>query len=97
MTDTQHTPGPWRVNDTAYRHSFHIVDGDGAFVADTDRCNARLIAAAPKMFAALVDAESAMFHVLADGGIDTPADREAMENALRDARAALEEATRRQS
>jgi len=96
MTE-QHTPGPWHVEDDQT-----IWAGD-ELVAAAQRldmpmaANARLIAAAPKMFAALVDAESAMFHVLADDGINTPANREAMENALRDARAALEEAFRGQS
>ena len=71
MSDTQHTPGPWRVNDTIYRHSFHIVDQEGAFVADTDRCNARLIAAAPELLAAL--------QAVADywAGGDVPADIDA--------------------
>jgi len=53
MSDTQHTPGPWRVEATAYRNQPHIVNEDGAFVADTDAHNARLIAAAPELLAAL--------------------------------------------
>jgi hypothetical protein len=53
---SQHTPGPWRVND-----KIAVVEQDkplGLFVADcrmTDegRANARLIAAAPDLLAAL--------------------------------------------
>lgn len=55
--------------------------------------DARLIAACPKMLAALVNAESAMFHVCADGGFATSADRQAMEDALAAVRAAIAEAT----
>jgi hypothetical protein len=70
MTETQHTPGPWSVIDTIYR-TFHIVDHEGVFVADTDRCNARLIAAAPELLAAL--------QAVADywAGGDVPADIDA--------------------
>lgn len=44
------------------------------------------------MLEACVDAESAMFHVLADGGFDTPADRDAMYQALVQVRKAVEAA-----
>jgi hypothetical protein len=55
MTNTRHTPGPWRVEATAYRNQPHVVNEHGAFVADTDAHNARLIAAAPELLAALQD------------------------------------------
>lgn len=53
----QHTPGPWRIGDKPYR----IVDGEGRGVAEAcyrtegsyDDVNARLIAAAPDLLAAL--------------------------------------------
>lgn len=44
------------------------------------------------MLAALIDAESAMFHVLADGGIITSTDRAAMRDALNAAREAIAQA-----
>ena len=53
MTDTKHTPGPWRAQETAYKPWTHIVSEQGSFIADTDRHNARLIAASPETLAAL--------------------------------------------
>lgn len=96
MTD-QHTPGPWRIHST----------DDGLVMADKNTriasmfgvpgdvygfANARLIAAAPELLAALIDAESAMFHVLADDGFATPFDQKAMKDAMQAARAAIAKA-----
>lgn len=52
MSD-EHTPGPWQIRDTVYKNSPHIVCENGFFVAETDRHNARIIAAAPVMLDAL--------------------------------------------
>jgi len=41
------------------------------------------------MHSALIDAESAMFHVESDGGFNTPADRDAMVNAIKACRDAI--------
>ena len=54
MTD-QHTPGPWRIQATIYSRQPQIVNEHGAFVADTDKHNARLIAAAPEMWDLIVE------------------------------------------
>jgi hypothetical protein len=54
MTD-QHTPGPWRIQATIYSRQPQIVNEHGAFVADTDKHNARLIASAPEMWDLIVE------------------------------------------
>ena len=97
MTDTQHTPGPWRVNDTIYRHSFHIVDGEGAFVADTDRCNARLIAAAPELLEVLGDVLPWLEKAEAEGVFENCAAPKGGQRAINRARAAIAKATGVQS
>lgn len=60
MTDTTHTPGPWKivtatvgVNETIFHDPPQVVCERGSFIADTDRRNARLIAAAPDLLEAL--------------------------------------------
>lgn len=53
MTD-KHTPGPWRIQATIYSRQPQIVNEHGAFVADTDAHNARLIAASPEMWDLIV-------------------------------------------
>lgn len=64
MSKTQHTPGPWRAVELSHGHMdppIRADDGDGRTVARvTGSCdgptlvaNARLIAAAPKLLAAL--------------------------------------------
>lgn len=78
---TQHTPGPWRLDykrhnvDVDNEHA--IIDGKGTYlglfratVADEDcgKANARLIAAAPAMLAAL---EAIIARI--DGEYDNPA------------------------
>lgn len=67
--NTQHTPGPWKVN-TAQKESWnsvgliiHAPDGSaiamsGGYNSDECKSNARLIAAAPKMLEALKEAEA---------------------------------------
>lgn len=55
--------------------------------------NARLIAAAPEMLAALIDAENAMFRALKDHTFDSPADSAAVIDALVIVRAAIANAT----
>jgi hypothetical protein len=57
MTTTTHTPGPWYWQPTAGNHDFLICpEGPGntiAIVRDFDEANARLIAAAPELLAAI--------------------------------------------
>ena len=57
MTDSKHTPGPWRWND-----SDELEAADGAIVVETDSAcyppygaDRDLIAAAPELLAALVE------------------------------------------
>jgi hypothetical protein len=55
MSDTQHTPGPWRIGDAGF--TVFGPPNPGALpetIAPTkSRANARLIAAAPELLAAL--------------------------------------------
>lgn len=53
-----HTPGPWRPLEVArgigvFDDDGQLIAGPGAYGLATGRANARLIAAAPKMLAAL--------------------------------------------
>lgn len=61
-TMTQHTPGPWHIGKRQPSSSFYIYGPQGEEIADCDpltqfeninRANARLIAAAPELLAAL--------------------------------------------
>jgi hypothetical protein len=55
---SKHTPGPWRVVDVPGEAS-HVIGANnftvvrGGYVSDMDTANARLIAAAPDLLAAL--------------------------------------------
>lgn len=53
----QHTPGPWMYKATAGHHDFAVypeaTGRDVALVRDADEANARLIAAAPELLAAV--------------------------------------------
>lgn len=74
-----HTPGPWRVSDGAMRyivadgHMGPLCDirsrldypGMDPIVADTLDANARLIAAAPDLLAAVVAADGAVKYAMA--------------------------------
>jgi hypothetical protein len=59
--NTKHTPGPWVKGDEKHYRREHVFTNNGVFVADCckqpprEECeaNARLIAAAPDMLAAL--------------------------------------------
>ena len=98
----QHTPGPWDVEPKGSRH---FVDGaDGLTVAYLDRAgvreraeieaNARLIASAPELLAALeAAAELAEGTVKLLRQLDMESGRIAAECVLRDARAAIAKAT----
>lgn len=66
MTETKHTPGPWRPNLPTRSDGAiivpHVVAKDGSAVAQialydggTTTANARLIAAAPELLAMLAD------------------------------------------
>lgn len=86
MPNTEHTPGPWRAVTATVREDASglpcraIVGADGAFVALLDKIDspnkhgaedARLIAAAPDLLAALVECEDLLAE-LADGGAENP-------------------------
>lgn len=56
MSHTQHTPGPWEVYDgpSGYQHRIISDDAVATEVCDVRKsCDARLIASAPAMLAAL--------------------------------------------
>ena len=86
---TQHTPGPWYIdcqNESAAIGYRAIVDGDGYTVCSPSpmgQANARLIAAAPDLLAALRLCERAL----------EERDAEAEEHAAKAARAAIAKAT----
>lgn len=75
MDKTMHTPGPWEVRKTASGNPF-IYSGKinvagvamarhGIDVA-TSEANARLIAAAPELLAALIELRDAAYNAYAD-------------------------------
>ena len=60
--NTKHTPEPWNVGEGPHKRNREVFDGNGFLVADcrtcckepeTEKANARLIAAAPDMLEAL--------------------------------------------
>ena len=55
MTDTQHTPGPWRIGDAGFTVFGPPKPGalPETIAPVKNRANARLIAAAPELLAAL--------------------------------------------
>jgi hypothetical protein len=59
----KHTPGPWTYHATAGNHDFSVypeaTGRDVALVRDFNEANARLIAAAPDLLAALANASAA--------------------------------------
>jgi len=80
MSETKHTPGPWKISDGAILcqnvnayGNFHIARFDRGDSDNTgeDLANARLIAAAPELLAALKDTlclAEAYFDTLPDDG-----------------------------
>lgn len=86
---TQHSPGPWYIdcqNESATIGYRAIVDKEGYTVCSPSpmgQANARLIAAAPALLAALQNI------LLCDEAQDV----ESMANAIQDARAAIAKAT----
>jgi len=103
MTDTQHTPGPWAIEPDALGE-YSIVTDNGGTIADIygrNPANARLIAAAPDLLAALERLVTLM-HIVGDepfrngvtdstGSIDEGV--VIASDWLHDARAAIAEAT----
>lgn len=67
---TKHTPGPWFTAATSRIGHAYIVDADGFTIAEPSpmgEANARLIAAAPELLAALqaiMDDPDAVDHIL---------------------------------
>lgn len=69
MTQTNHTPGPWTAEHSNYGDEIWFggygagmwtVEPIGAYLDGASKENARLIAAAPDMLAALVEAADAL-------------------------------------
>jgi hypothetical protein len=62
MMSTKHTPGPWSVERDGngelaiYAYRTHLTHGDSPLSLETREANARLMAAAPEMLAALREA-----------------------------------------
>jgi hypothetical protein len=79
MNKAKHTPGPWQFNEYPHYTDFTIWGGGGAFPVVTEfddrgdhtvtTANARLIAAAPDLLAALQRAE-ALLRIACNPGID---------------------------
>jgi len=93
--ETKHTPGPWTVdhNHPDDPETATIHDPSGDWVAQTCDANARLIAAAPDMLAALEMSLSVFDkqrELLRDGCKDIPCPRD---EALDILRAAIAKAT----
>ena len=83
-----HTPGPWM---TADWHSGRVVNRDGVSVAITCGSNARLIAAAPDLLAAL---QFAMENLeLANPIVEHAGHVTSIPSAIRKASAAIAKAT----
>ena len=55
-----HTPGPWQVCNHPFREYPRVTNRLGAFVADANEANARLIAAAPELLEAVRFANGAL-------------------------------------
>jgi hypothetical protein len=80
MKKTQHTPGPWQFNEYPHYTDFTIWGDGGTFPVVTEfddrgnhtvtTANARLIAAAPDLLAALQRAE-ALLRIAFNPGIET--------------------------
>ena len=85
---TKHTPGPWRTSGT---QSFYVFAGDEVVTNGSTQANARLIAAAPDLLAALESLfeHCAMVHKQWGDGDNT---RQA-DAAINAARAAIAKAT----
>lgn len=90
---SKHTPGPWRVVEDRVPSSLEVYAGKTAIAecwrradVETEIANARLIASAPELFAAL--------QLMVDRFLDTEGSYGAWENeAIEAARAAIEKAT----
>ena len=77
---TDHTPGPWRIRDRddtweIYSPGHDEIEApwgvcDLTYTGGNSEANARLIAAAPAMLAALADAEDFIERTLEHGTID---------------------------
>lgn len=94
LTKTAHTAGPWSVRKISER-LYGVNDAKGVAVADLHAiqgrhtsANARLIAAAPEMLAALIQAEIAVEQLCCE---QDPANE--CWNILRQIRAAISKAT----
>lgn len=105
MTNTKHTPGPWRVAISPKRGYYSIVANttDGTVGNDTIAhlssgrrriaFDAALLAAAPEQRAALQCLVDTVCALLADGSITIPDERlQSLENAAREGQLALDKA-----
>lgn len=91
---SQHTPGPWDISghavpDWAYQVGIYALGTDIATVK-TSEADARLIAAAPQLLAALQETLDELRHL---AGTDPQAWDTATRETISDAQWAIEEAT----
>jgi hypothetical protein len=92
--DLEATPGPWTVASWSAKESAIVarVNGKDSLVTGYAlKPDARLIAAAPDLYAALAELEAAILDGLCNSGLPD-FDRERLERARIAARAALEKA-----
>ena len=96
-----HTPGPWSLDDAIHDHvkadDYHSIDAGQGFTPQgfglqgmMSLANARLIAAAPELLAALIVAESFLSIAVPERAIDR---NEAVREVLPQVRAAIAKAT----
>lgn len=96
----KHTPGPWTLQTrSSYKYGVfvkaedQIIAGVGGmeFTPNTNLANARLIAAAPDLLAALEEAHTLLCYCAEEEpmGPDQPWDLERVERAIQMARSAL--------
>ena len=103
--NTQHTPGPWNVGDDSPNdYEGPIIDTRDRAVAvitidhetestPEDRANARLIASAPELLAALQQCADFILKVMDDPNLSDEESLSLLTDARNDARAAIIKAT----
>lgn len=69
-TDMEHTPGPWDYDQMDF--TVYALDNFDPIPIPVTEANARLMAAAPSMLAALVTVENTLFDVLKNCKFDSP-------------------------
>ena len=90
MNPAKHTPGPWRTEPAPHRSHWILGSVPVALTVEPSEANARLIAAAPDLLAALRDMIDRYARAMKDSGVSHYP--EAMVE-IRSARAAIAKAT----